>query len=291
MIFIDLNKIPTTSTPATATATASARPLPICSHMLDATWNTIESEMSEFVIEYIFPKKIKERSERSYELAKNSKEHSERSGWCRLAKDLKKYSDKSGGPAKNLEEHSDRKDGYAKNLTHHSKRSVKLSQILRRHPERSIKLAQTLREHSEKNTNCAKNLEEHSGRNELTKHLKQHSKRNAQLANDREKHLGNAKLTKNFDVCARGFHPSPAKDQLRVFVRNHCRRKIDLYLQIIVVSLAGRIACVVDTKESDEEESRNADEIRVVIRQVIKGTLQKMERPRSSLVGGDSEDS
>ncbi|KAF8525454.1 hypothetical protein BU17DRAFT_62610 [Hysterangium stoloniferum] len=180
MILIDLNNIPTTSTPATATATVSNT----CIDDLPVT---------------SFAKKIKEHSERRYELAKNLKEHSERSGWCRLAKDLKKYSEKSGGAAKNLKEHSDRKDGYAKNLKHHSKRSVKLAQILRSHPERSIKLAQTLREHSEKNTNCANNLKEHSGRNELTKHIGRHSGRSAQLANDLEKHLGNAKLTKNFD--------------------------------------------------------------------------------------------
>ncbi|KAF8525467.1 hypothetical protein BU17DRAFT_83636 [Hysterangium stoloniferum] len=234
---------------------------------------------------------IKERSGRSYELAKNLKEHSERSGWCRLPKGFKKYSEKSGGPAKNLEEHSHRKDGYAKNLKHHSKRSVKLAQILRRHPERSIKLAQNLREHSEKNTNCAKNLEEHPGRNELTKHIEQYSKRNAQLANDLEKHLGSAKLTKNFNgssgwlqrLFAQGVSILHQQNfSLECFYETTAERKL---------SLPGRIASVVDTKESVEEESRNADEIRVVIRQAIKGTLQKMERPRSSLVGGDSEDS
>ncbi|KAF8510719.1 hypothetical protein BU17DRAFT_69922 [Hysterangium stoloniferum] len=250
MILIDLNNIPTTSTPATATATASARPLPICNHMLDATWNTIQSEMSEFVIEYI----------------------------------------KEPGPAKNLEEHSDRKDGYAKNLKHHSKRSAKLAQILRRHPERSIKLAQTLREHSEKNTNCAKNLEEHSGRNELTKHIEQHSKRNAQLANDVEKRLGNAKLTKNFDGSSGWLRRLFAQE---LSILDQQMISVEYIYEATAEgksSLPGRIASVVDTKESVEEESRNADEIRVVIRQAIKGTLQKMERPRSSLVG-DSEDS
>ncbi|KAF8514561.1 hypothetical protein BU17DRAFT_94425 [Hysterangium stoloniferum] len=192
---------------------------------------------------------------------------------------------------KNLEEHSDRKDGYAKNLKHHSKRSVKLAQILRRHPERSIKLAQTVREHSEKNTNCAKNLEEHPGRNERTKHIEQYSKRNAQLANDLEKHLGSAKLTKNVDgssgwlqrLFAQGvsiLHQQ--KISLECLYETTAERKS---------SLPGRIASAVDTKESVEEESRNADEIRVVIRQAIKGTLQKMERPSSSLVGGESEDS
>ncbi|KAF8514576.1 hypothetical protein BU17DRAFT_68343 [Hysterangium stoloniferum] len=213
----------------------------------------------------------------------------QRSGWCRLAKDLKKYSEKSGGPAKNLEEHSDRKDGYAKNLKHHSKRSVKLAQILRRHPERSIKLAQTLREHSEKNTNCAKNLEEHSGRNELTKHIEQHSKRNAQLANDLEKHLGNAKLTKNFDGSSVWLQRLFAQG---VSILHQQKISLECFYETTAEGKSSLVGLQVSsTLRSVEEESRNADENRLVIRQAIKGTLQKMERPGSGLVRGDSEDS
>ncbi|KAF8514566.1 hypothetical protein BU17DRAFT_68336 [Hysterangium stoloniferum] len=140
-----------------------------------------------------------EHSERSYEFAKNLKDHSERSGRCRFAKDLKKYSEKSGGPAKNLEEHSDRKDGVAKNLKGHSKRNVELAKILevfRKKPQACPNFEEAFRE----DTNLAKHLAEHSGRNELGKNLEQHLKRNAQLGNDLEKHLRrNDKVTKIFD--------------------------------------------------------------------------------------------
>ncbi|KAF8514563.1 hypothetical protein BU17DRAFT_68334 [Hysterangium stoloniferum] len=153
---------------------------------------------------------------------------------------------------RNLEGHSDGKDGVAKNLKHHSKRSVELAQILRRHSERSIKLAQNLREYSEKNTDFAKNLDEHSGRNEITKHLEQQSKRNAQLANDLEKHLGrNDKLTKIFDGSS-GWLQQLFAQELSILDQ----QKIH----------PGRIASVVDTKESIEEESQNG----VVIRQAKK---------------------
>ncbi|KAF8510731.1 hypothetical protein BU17DRAFT_69935 [Hysterangium stoloniferum] len=176
---------------------------------------------------------------------------------CGLAKDLKKYSEKSRGAAKNLEEHSDRMDGHAKNLKNHSKRNVELAKILKRHSERSIKLAQYLREHSEKHTDFAKNLEGHSGMNELTKYLRR-----------------NHKFTKNFDGSS-----------------GQLQQPSTLYLQFIIGVSSQEELRVLSTLRSVEEESRNADEIRVAIRQAIEGTLQRMERPRSSLVEGDLEDS
>ncbi|KAF8510729.1 hypothetical protein BU17DRAFT_69933 [Hysterangium stoloniferum] len=244
-------------------------PLPICSHMLDARWNTIEAEMSEFLAET-----IKERSERIYELVKNVKEHSERSGGCAFSKDLKKYLEKSGGAAKSVEEDSDRKDGLAKHLKNYSKRNVEPAKVLKRQSERSIKLAQYLRKHSEEHTDFAKNLEEHSGRNELTKHLRR-----------------NHKFTKKFDGSSgwlQWLFPQEFSilDQQKISVEYFYEATAEGKS-----SLLGKRSSVVNTKESVEEESLNTGENRVVIRQAIEGTLPKMECPRSSLGEGDSEDS